>query len=408
MNWLMHFFTGFRAVILLAGSGWALFTLNSLIDVGLSREDAVAIPPPPAAVRSGIVHLTSEAVAQARIATGPVARGQFRTNRDFPGTVQPNENELAEVSSLIRGRIVDVYADVGQEVTTGTILARLYSGEAGHAQSTYLKTQARLHEAELAFERARDLLEAKAVSRAEVQKREAEMKSARAEAREARARLELLGMRDEDIARLDREHTVHPFIPIQSPFDGRVIARNVTKGEVIETDDMLFQVADLSTVWVIVNVPEKDIAYVQRSAGQNRTVDIMPSAYPNEVFPGRMTRVGEALDPETRTLRLRVEAPNPQGRLKPEMFAIVRIESDPDPEALAIPASAVQQDRGESVVFVQLDERQFQRRPVRLGEESHEMFKVLEGLREHERVVTHGSFVLKTELVNQGQPGPGQ
>lgn len=405
MNWLRNLPVGFRVAVLLTGIGVALLNLNSFIDGGMSRENTSAIPSPPPAVHSGIVHLTSEAVTQARIAVGPVTRGQFRTHRDFPGTVQPNENELAQVFSLIRGRVVNVYADVGQEVTAGTLLARLYSSEAGHAQSSYLKTQARLHEAELAFERAKDLLEAKAVSRAEVQKREAEMKSTRAEAREARARLELLGMHDEEFARLGREHTVHPYIPIQSPFDGRVIARNVTKGEVIETDDMLFQVADLSTVWVIVNIPEKDIAYVQRSADQSRTVDIMASAYPQEVFHGRITRIGEALDPVTRTLRLRVEAPNLQRRLKPEMFAIVRIESDPDPEALTVPASAVQQDRGESIVFVQLDDQQFQRRPVRLGEESHEIFKVLEGLREHERVVTHGAFVLKTELINQGQTG---
>lgn len=390
-------------VLLAAGSA----VLSGVTGCTKHDEDTDA-QPPSSAIHASIVQLTSEAVAQARIATGPVTRGQFRTHRDFPGTVQPNENALAEVFSLIRGRVVNVYADVGQEVTAGTLLARLYSSEAGHAQSSYLKTQAKLHEAELAFERARDLLEAKAVSRAEVQKREAELKSARAEAREARARLELLGMRDEDVARLGREHTVHPYIPIQSPFDGRVIARNVTKGEVIETDDMLFQVADLSTVWVIVNVPEKDIDYVHRTADQNRTVAITVSAYPQEVFHGRLTRIGEALDPVTRTLRSRIETSNVQKRLKPEMFAIVRIESDPDPEALTVPASAVQRDRGESVVFVQLDDRQFQRRPVKLGEESHEMVKVLEGLREDERVVTHGTFVLKTELVNQGQAGPGQ
>jgi cobalt-zinc-cadmium efflux system membrane fusion protein len=408
MNWFANLPPSVRVVVVLAGIGVALLTRDSFLDGMVPRENMGGPSSLPPAVPSGVVRLTSDAIAQARIATGPVTRGQFRMHRDFPGTVRPNENALAEVFSLIRGRIVDVYADVGQEVTAGTPLARLYSSEAGQSQSTYLKSKAALREAEQAFARAQDLLAAKAISRAELQKREAEAMSARAGAREARAHLELLGMRDEDITRLDREHTVHPYIPIQSPFGGRVIARNVTKGEVIETDDMLFQVADLSTVWVIVNVPEKDIAYVQRSADQDRTVDITVSAYPHEMFQGRITRIGEALDPVTRTLRVRIETPNFPKRLKPEMFVIARIESDPDPEALAIPASAVQQDRGESIVFVQLDDRQFQRRPVRLGEESHEMFKVLEGLREDERVVTHGAFVLKTELVNRGQTRPGQ
>jgi membrane fusion protein, heavy metal efflux system len=408
MNWFVNLPVSVRVAVVLAGISVALFARDSFLNGMVPRENMSGSSSLPPAVHPGIVHLTSEAVAQARIATGLVTRGQFRMHRDFPGTVRPNENALAEVFSLVRGRVMDVYADVGQEVTAGTLLARLYSSEAGQSQSAYLKSRAILREAEQAFARARDLLAAKAISRAELQKREAEAMSARAEAREARARLELLGMHDEDVARLDREHTVHPYVPIQSPFGGRVIARNVTKGEVIETDDMLFQVADLSTVWVIVNVPEKDIAYVQRSASQNRTLDITVSAYPHEIFEGRLTRIGETLDPVTRTLRVRIETLNIQKRLKPEMFAIVRIESDPDTETLTIPASAVQQDRGESIVFVQLGHRQFQRRPVRLGEESHEIVKVLEGLREHERVVTHGAFVLKTELANQGQAGSGQ
>jgi len=328
--------------------------------------------------------------------------------RDFPGTIQPNENARAEITPLVRGRVVDVYADVGQEVKTGTLLARLYSSEVGQAQSTYLKAMAGLHEAELAFDRARDLLKAKAVSRAELQRREAEVKSLRAEGREARARLELLGMHERDVRRLERDHTVQPYVPIRSPFAGRVIARNVTRGEVVEIDETVFVVADLSTVWVIANIPEKDIPYIHQFGNAGRTVDVLVSAYPRERFGGRVAHVGDVLDPSTRTLRVRIEAGNPDGRLKPEMFAMVRVQSDPDPRALTVPAAAIQRDRDESIVFVQLDDRRFLRRAVKVGEEHEGTVRILDGVQEGEPVVAYGAFVLKTELVNQRQSRPSQ
>lgn len=344
---------------------------------------------------SGIVRLTPEAVAGAGLEVRPVARGEFRLHKDFPGTVQPNENELAEITTMVRGRVVDVYVDVGQDVTAGAPLAQLDSSELALAQSSYLKARAKAHEAELAFERARDLFQGKAISQAEFQKREAEVKSARAEAREAQARLRVLGMREEDIERLDREQTLRSSVPIRAPFDGRVISRNITRGEVVETSHKLFSVANLSNVWVIANVPEKDVRLIHHG----QPVEIRLTAYPQEVFDGTITYIGDVLDPATRTMRLRVVAPNPDRRLKPEMFAVVRIYTNAEPGVLSVPLAAVQRVQNDSVVFVRLDERSFEARPVKLGEESGEVVKVQDGLHEGEPVVTKGAFLLKSELV---------
>ncbi|MEK6618336.1 MAG: efflux RND transporter periplasmic adaptor subunit, partial [Nitrospirota bacterium] len=189
-------------------------------------------------------------MAAAGIEVRPVVRGKFQLHREFPATVQPNENELAEVTALVRGRVVEVYVDFGADVKKGTPLALLHSTDLGLAEASYLKAGARLHEAELAFERARDLLEHKAISLAEFQKREAEVKTARAEAREGRSRLDLLGVPAQEIQRLDRELTIRPDVSLRSPFAGRVILRDITRGEVVETTQKLFTVADLSDVWV--------------------------------------------------------------------------------------------------------------------------------------------------------------
>jgi membrane fusion protein, heavy metal efflux system len=314
--------------------------------------------------------------------------------REFPATVQPNENELAEVTTLIRGRVVKVHVDVGQDVKKGALLAMLHSTDLGVAEGAYLKASARLHEAELAYERARDLHQHKAVSLAELQRREAEMKTVRAEAREAQSRLELLGVPRQEVERLNREHTIKADVPLRAPFDGRVIMRNITRGEVVETEQKLFTVTDLSDVWVVANVPEKDVQFIRK----DQKVDVILSAYPHAIFSGTITYVGDVLDPATRTMRLRVTVPNPDRLLKPEMFAMVRLYSAPSPDALTVPLAAVQSGPTGKVVFVQRAPNEFEVRPVKLGQESGEVVTVLAGVRPGEQVVAKGSFVLKSEM----------
>ncbi len=374
-----------------------VLSLGGPTGCGKDGDEATGAKPAATTTRPGLVHLAPEAVAEAGIEVRPVARGLFRLHRDFPATVQPNKNKLAEVTTLVRGRAVDIYVDVGADVKAGTPLARLYSSELGLAQASYLKAGAKLHEAELVFERARGLLEDRAISVAEFQKREAEVKTVRAEAREARNRLEALGMHESDLQRLDREHTISSYVPIAAPFSGRVIARNLAKGEVVETSHELFTVADLSDVWAVANVPEKDIRFIHR----NQSVEVLVAAYPQEVFQGTITYVGDVLDATTRTMRLRVTVPNRDGRLKPEMFATVRVHTNTEAGVLTVPAAAVLRDRNETVVFVQMDPERFARRPVSVSDESGGLVQVFDGLREGELVVTKGAVVLKSETLRQ-------
>ncbi|HVG01449.1 MAG TPA: efflux RND transporter periplasmic adaptor subunit, partial [Nitrospira sp.] len=251
-----------------------------------------ANPPPPASDKS-LVRLSAEEVKTAGIIVQPVTRREFRTTRDFPGTVEPNEHALAEITTLVRGRVIDVYADLGREVKSGALLALLYSSELGMAQSAYLKATAKLNVADRAFRRAQLLLQEKVIGLAESQRREGEMLSLRAERQEARDRLLLLGLTDEDLKNLDRNHTIRSHVPVLAPFDGRVIARNLTKGEVVETTEKLFVIADLSEVWVTAVIPEKDIPYIRPDlTGPGQSVEVHVAAYPGQVFQGRITYVG--------------------------------------------------------------------------------------------------------------------
>ena len=324
----------------------------------------------------------------------PVAQGQLLSHREFSATVQANQNELAEVTTLIRGRVVKVHVDVGQDVKKGALLAMLHSVDLGVAEGGYLKAGARLHEAELAHLRAKDLYENKAVSLAELQRREAAMKTARAELREAKNRLELLGVPLEEIGRLERELTIKANMPLRAPFDGRVITRNITRGEVVETEQKLFTVANLTDVWVIGNVPEKDVRFIRK----DQKVNVVLAAYPHAIFSGAITYVGDVLDPATRTMRLRVTVPNPDRLLKPEMFAIVSVFATSSPDALSVPLASVQDGLGGKMVFVQREDGAFEVRTVKLGDEEGDVVKVLEGVKAGEQVVTKGSFALKSEM----------
>lgn len=382
-----------RRIVVRAGLGGVLCCL------ALTGCDKPGDSPPVSkqadeAAVSGLLRLTPEELARTPLDTVVVTRGHAGAPKEFPATVLPNENELAEVTTLIRGRVVKVYVDVGADVKKHTLLALLHSTDLGMAEGAYLKAAAKLHEAELVYERAKDLHEHKAVSLAELQRREAEMRTAQAEARESQNRLELLGVPQEELDRLHRERTIKADVPLRAPFDGRVIMRNITRGEVVETQQKLFTVADLSDVWVVANVPEKDVHAIRK----DQTVEVVAVAYPHAVFSGIITYLGDVLDPATRTMKVRVTAPNPDKALKPEMFALVRIHPAPDARALAIPLAALQNGSGGPIIFVQRSPREFEIRPVTVGREERESVPVLGGLQEGERVVTKGAFALKSEM----------
>jgi cobalt-zinc-cadmium efflux system membrane fusion protein len=347
-----------------------------------------------------LVRLPPDEVIRSGVTVEPVGRTTFRNYRTFPGVIRPNENALANITTLVRGRVAEVHADLGQEVTHNQLLAVLHSSDLGLAQSSYLKARARRHVAEQAYQRAQFLFKEKVIGQAEEQRREGEMISVRAEAQEAREGLRLLGMGDKEMSVLERTQTIRSQISIVAPFAGRVIARDLTKGELVETAQKLFVVADLSTVWVVANVPEKDIAYMHSATVvPNQPVEIHVAAYPDEVFQGSVLHVGDMLDTVTRTMQVRLGLPNPAGRLKPEMFATIRVSSESASDVLVVPEASVQQDRDRSFVFVQREAGVFEARTIKLGNKNETFIVVLGGLQEGEVVVTEGAFILKSELL---------
>ena len=347
-----------------------------------------------------LVRLPPDGVIRSGVTVTPVERTSFRTYRTFPGVVRPNEHALANITTLVRGRVAEVYADLGQMVKPDQLLAVLHSSDLGLAQAAYLRARARRHVAEQAYQRAEYLYKEKVIGQAEAQRREGEMIGVRAETLEAREGLRLLGMTDKEVETLERTQKIRSQVPIVAPFAGRVIARDLTKGEVVETTHKLFVVADLSTLWVLGNVSEKDISFMQRAAAvPNQPVEVHVAAYPDQVFQGTVSYVGDVIDIATRTMAVRLILDNSDGHLKPEMFATVRVPSEPTSEVLVVPEAAIQRDQDRTFVFVQKESGVYEARTVKLGEKNGTFAEILDGVQEGEVVVKEGAFTLKSELL---------
>ena len=342
---------------------------------------------------SNLIQLDPKSIQAANLKIEEVSLKSLKNILQAPGSVKFNENKLAHVGSRVPGRIVEVSANLGDKVKEGDSLAIIDSTELGTAQSEYLKAKANFLAQEKSYERAKKLLEGKAISLGEYQKREAEYMTVRAEFKAAEDRLHLLGLSEAELKRIGSEHIINSKVVVRAPFSGTVVERHATLGEVIEPAVKLFTLADLSTLWIIADVPEKDIPLVKTGL----PIEIKFSPYPDEVFEGTVTYIGDQIDPSTRTVKVRTEVDNSLGKLKPEMFANILITTEVVSDILAIPEEAVQTNGNKKIVFIDKGNGGFEKREVSLGRQVDSFYEVVYGVKAGERIVTKGSFLLKSE-----------
>lgn len=349
----------------------------------------------------GTVKLSLEALKNAGIKTAPAKAEAIAETLAVTATVAHNQDRLFHVTPRITGRVVDVRVSIGSEVKTGTVLATLDSTELGQTKLEYIKSQTLLELAKGSYEREKSLFEQKIAAKKDVLAAEAEYRKAQAEARSVHERLRLYGLSEQAINNLNESPSLYT---LTAPGPGVVIEREMSKGEVIEAGKKVATVSDLSTVWVLLNIHEKDLAKVK----QGTTVKIHTESYPGEVFSGKVAYIGNIVDPQSRTVPVRVEVPNPRARLKPGMFATAEvITGTSSTQSVMIPSSAIQKIEGKPSVFVQEKDGTFAKRDLQLGQEFGNSVEVKAGLKEGELVVVTGAFTLKSELLKEGLEGHG-
>lgn len=331
-----------------------------------------------------------ELLAQLKLAE--VTRQPVAEMLRVAGRIDFDEHHLARIGATITGRVTDIDAWLGQSVKKGDVLARINSSELSSQQLAYLKARAQLELNRRNAERAKALFEADVIGAAELQRRESEYKISQAESRAAADQLQLLGVSPATIDRLAKQGEVNSVTPVVATISGVVVERKLAQGQVVQPADALFVIADLSRLWAVAQVPEQQVSLVK--AGQ--TVNIEVPALGNEKLTGKLIFVGQTIDPETRTVLVRTELDNREGRLKPAMLASMLIESKPL-ERLVVPASAVVRQNDEDHVFVAEGDGAFRLLKVKLGAEQGGIRVVQSGLKGGEKLVVGGAFHLNNE-----------
>jgi RND family efflux transporter MFP subunit len=327
------------------------------------------------------------------------ANGQMAT-----GVVQANSYKETPVVSLVGGIVRSVRGELGQNLKRGQTVAVVFSNELADAESRYLTALAALDEHHRHHLRTMKLVEIGAASRQELETAMSQYREAESNVANLRQRLLLLGMSSPRIDALNSTAQISSEVTVPSPSSGTITSRSVNPGQVIEANKELMRVTDLSTVWVVGQVYEKDLATIHVGSGANITSD----AYSGRVFRGRISYVDPKIDPATRTAQVRVELRNPGQALKIGMYVNVAFGALGVAErtTAVIPKAAAQSIGNQQFVFVATEKpNEFLLRAVRLGTESNGVYPVLEGLSVAERVVTEGSFLLRAEWLKQH---PGQ
>ncbi|HSD29282.1 MAG TPA: efflux RND transporter periplasmic adaptor subunit [Vicinamibacteria bacterium] len=351
------------------------------------------------------VRLTSAAVAEAGIGTWTVKALNLAHLLVLNGTVAHDENRLLEVGANVRGRVVEV-RDLGARVAKGDVVATIESIELGRAREELVRELSSLRVARRAYERAKALLEAKAISAGEFQSREGDYLSKKAAADAAERTLHLLGEGQDEVdrvrARVEAGGTSHDpqdgaSLALRAPFGGRVIDRKVAPGALFEALQPLLTLADLSNVWVFLQAYEKDLALIKEGVA----VTIRTEAYPQEALKGRVDFLGSVVDAATRTVKVRANVKNPGERLRPGMFVKAQVDVPQSYEGgtvLAVPQSALQTLEDRTTVFLQTEPGVFVRRVVETGHSFEGFTELYSGVKEGDVVVTEGSFVVKSEF----------
>jgi len=388
------------AVVGVAIAAWLLWPRQGGKPVPSPRSVSFEESPQPATAGGEKLTLTTEQLrtAQLQIETVGEQPSSEAARQMATGVVQANTYKETPVVSLVGGIVRTVTAELGQNVKKGQRVAVVFSNELADAQSRYLTAVATLDEHHRHHLRTMKLVEIGAASRQDLEMATSQYREAESNVANLRQKLLLLGMSAQRIDSLNSISQIGSEVTVPSPSSGTLTSRTVNPGEVIEANKELMRVTDLSTVWVVGQVYEKDLATVRVGSGANVTSD----AYPGRVFRGRVSYVDPKIDPATRTAQIRIELNNPGQIFKIGMYVNVAFGALGVAEKTTpvVPKSAVQSIGNQQVVFLATDKpNEFLMRPVRLGAETNGFYPVLEGLNTGDRIVTDGSFLLRAEWV---------
>lgn len=348
-----------------------------------------------------IVRLSDAELLEFGVALGVAQAGTLNQYIVLPGEIALNSDRIAHVVPRVGGIVREVRAYVGDHIKAGQLLAVLESRELADAKAAYLASVEKLKLAQANFQREERLWEKKVTSEQEYLDARQSLAEAKINRNSTEQQLHALGISDD----LLKDLPTHPDatytrFEVRAPQDGTIIEKHITLGENVSADADVFTIADLSSVWVNLNVYQKDLVSV--SKGQVVRIDIghgIPSA------TGTIAWVSPQVDEATRTTKARIELANPDGNFRPGLFVTANVAVGSYSAGLVVPKSSLQTFEGKTVVFMRTDEG-FEPKSVELGRENGTTVEILSGLVPGQTYVSQGAFTLKAQL-SKGAFGDG-
>lgn len=336
----------------------------------------------------------------ALIQLGTVTNRALEQGLDTVGEVALNENATVRLSSPISGIIRHVKGDTGTAVKSGESLVEIESSELVQTISAHVKNRIQTEAALRSYQREKALADQKISAQMEADEALARFESSKADLEETTHALKAMGFSDLELVNLAGSASCT--LPIRSPCAGTLIEKAAVAGNRIQAGQTIMTVSDLTSVWVWLDLYERDLAaIVEVSAKQPLAVILETGAFPGRRFKGVLENLGTTMDETTRTVKARALIPNPDGLLRPGMFCKARLSWTQRETVLAVPRQAVLEDEGNWFVFTWLQQEYYIRRPVTKGREFNEWIEITGGLKEGEGVVTEGAFLLKSDVLRE-------
>jgi cobalt-zinc-cadmium efflux system membrane fusion protein len=346
----------------------------------------------PAAAEADPNLIVVDATLADRLKLGKVSDAEVREQLRVPGSVGLDERRVARIGSSVTGRITKVLAHRGDQVTSGQTLAVLNSTELANGQMQFLTAMSEVDLKTRAVDRAKQLLAADVIGSAELQRRENELFVAQVAMKASRDQLRLMGMSRAAIDAVARTREINSAASINATLSGIVLERRINQGQVVQSADAVYTVADLAHVWIEGEVPEQQAHMVEM--GEEVRIDL--PALPGREITGKIIYISSTVNPETRTVQVRTDVLNPDRSIKPDMLANLIISGVPQKKPV-VPITAVVRESNKEFVFAYEGENSFRLVPVTLGLESGKMVVVKAGIKTGDAIVIDGAFHLNNE-----------
>lgn len=358
---------------------------------------ALAIGAAEAASAQEILQLPPSSAASRAIELTAIKREPVPTRISATATIEPDAGVVAEITSPIPAHVVRLVAQPGQPVKAGQPLVILSSVELGEAKTDYLKAKSLERIAGAHLAREQGLYQKKIAPMKDLLEAQAQHDTALAQFEAAREKLRVL-IPEPEIASLKWSGNGRPLaeFALTSPIDGTLVKRDLTIGEMLDRADHPLKVINLTRVWIFANIFERDLSGLTIGDETRVTVD----AYPDRVFTGRVAYIGDEVDRTTRTVRARIDVPNPDHLLKPGMFAHAAIATPTTHIVMVAPDSAIFKVNGADVAFVATAGDTYTVRHLQLGTRGANTVQIITGLHEGDQVVSRGGLTLKSMLAN--------